>query len=57
VWAPSRIQTPTTSHLYDLAPDGRHFAVIPSMESTEAEEKANLHLVFLLNFFEFMKKR
>jgi serine/threonine-protein kinase len=57
VWAATRIQTPTTNHTYDLAPDGTHFAVIRSLEGADTGEKANLHLVFLLNFFDFMKRR
>jgi len=43
---------------YDLAPDGKRFAVLPAAEApSTGEEKANLHMVFLLNFFDYLKQR
>jgi Tol biopolymer transport system component/predicted Ser/Thr protein kinase len=40
---------------YDLAPDGKHVAVFPTPEA--GAEKTNLHLTFLLNFFDELKRR
>lgn len=39
----------------DLAPDGRHFAILPAPEA--ATGGGNLHLTFLLNFFDELKRR
>jgi serine/threonine-protein kinase len=41
---------------FDLAPDGKRFVVSPASAETGGE-KANLHVTFLLNFFDEMKRR
>jgi serine/threonine-protein kinase len=41
---------------YDVAPDGKHFAVFPLLES-EFSSKTNLHITFLLNFFDELKRK
>ena len=41
---------------YDIAPDGKHFAVFPLLES-EFSNKTNLHITFLLNFFDELKRK
>jgi hypothetical protein len=41
---------------YDLAPDGRRFAVILYPDGS-AEEKPITHLTFLLNFFDYLRQR
>jgi serine/threonine-protein kinase len=40
----------------DLAPDGKHFAVFPDLEAT-ASAKETVHVTFLLNFFDELKRR
>jgi hypothetical protein len=41
---------------YDLAPDGKRFAVILNADGT-AEQKPILHVTFLLNFFDELRRR
>jgi serine/threonine-protein kinase len=40
----------------DLAPDGKRFAVFPMPEATE-KEKGSVHVNFLLNFFDELRRR
>jgi Tol biopolymer transport system component len=40
----------------DLAPDGKRFVVFPGIE-TVAADKSTLHITFLLNFFDELKRR
>jgi Tol biopolymer transport system component len=44
-----------TSH-YDLAPDGKRFAIFPNLNAP-AEEKGSVHMTFLLNFFDELRRR
>jgi hypothetical protein len=41
---------------YDLAPDGRRFVVIPELNAA-AEEKGDVHVTFLLNFFDELRRK
>jgi serine/threonine-protein kinase len=41
---------------YDLAPDGKRFAIVLYLDGT-AEEKPFTHLTFLLNFFDELRRR
>jgi len=41
---------------YGLAPDGKRFAVFPVPEPA-AEEKGSLHVTFLLNFFDELRRK
>ena len=40
----------------DLAPDGKRFAV-PAAPETATPEKGSVHVIFLLNFFDELKRR
>jgi serine/threonine-protein kinase len=40
----------------DLAPDGKRFAIFPRSESA-SENKGSLHVTFLLNFFDELRRR
>ena len=40
----------------DLAPDGKRFAVFPP-SGKSAEEKGSLHVTFLLNFFDELRRK
>ena len=42
---------------YDLAPDGKRFVVLPAVGAVTGGEKTSLHLIFLLNFFDELKRR
>jgi Tol biopolymer transport system component/predicted Ser/Thr protein kinase len=41
---------------YDLAPDGKRFAIFPEMKAP-VEERGDLHVAFLLNFFDELRRR
>ena len=41
---------------YDLAPDGKRFAMFPNLNAP-AEEKGAVHMAFLLNFFDELRRR
>jgi hypothetical protein len=40
----------------DLAPDGKRFAVLEAAE-TEGAQKSSVHVTFLLNFFDELRRR
>ena len=64
---PSWLQRKTTPRLwtarknlvyptaYDLAPDGKRFAITEPVAATE--EKTGTHITFLLNFFDELRRR
>ena len=54
-WSDKRIYNPGGVHA-DLAPDGKRFAVFPRAETT-GEDKGSLHVTFLLNFFDELRRR
>ena len=41
---------------YDLAPDGQRFAIFPGLKPP-AEEKGDVHMSFLVNFFDELQRR
>jgi dipeptidyl aminopeptidase/acylaminoacyl peptidase len=56
-WTGSQILVGPTLPLFDLAPDGKRFAVFPAPVASAGAEKPNLHMIFLLNFFDYLKLR
>ena len=46
---------PNFIRVLDVHPDGKRFAVFPRPEIEET--KGNLHLTFLLNFFDELRRR
>jgi serine/threonine-protein kinase len=56
-WVGTQIALPGNPTPYDLAPDGKRFAVFLPPEASAGGEKANLHVTFLLNFFDELKRR
>jgi serine/threonine-protein kinase len=42
---------------YAVAPDGRRLVITRAVEQEQKEANGNLHLVFLLNFFDHLRKR
>ena len=56
-WANALLANTGYNSPYDLAPDGKRFAVFPAVEASADGEKANLHVTFLLNFFDELKRR
>jgi serine/threonine-protein kinase len=58
VWSERRL-LPTLSPViptYDVTPDGRRFAVVLSEDGT-AQEKPITHVAFLLNFFDYLRRK
>ena len=41
---------------YDLAPDGKRFGIFPELQAP-VEEKGDVHVTFLLNFFDELRRR
>ena len=55
LWSDKQILYPGTSNLA-LAPDGKRFAVFPMPEAV-GPEKASVHVTFLENFFDELRRR
>ena len=56
-WVGNQITLTGNSAPYDLAPDGKRFAAFLAPEASAGGEKADLHMIFLLNFFDELKRR
>ena len=56
LWTDTRVFLPNGQRHMDLAPDGKRFAVFPLPEAT-AEDKGPIHVTFLLNFFDELRRR
>jgi Tol biopolymer transport system component len=57
VWCETPILMTGVAIPLDLAADGKRFIVFPGSETGHASQKVNLHAVFLLNFFDELKRR
>jgi hypothetical protein len=55
LWSDHRVVSAPFS-IYDLAPDGKRFAVVLNADGT-AEQKPFTHLTVILNFFDELKRR
>jgi serine/threonine-protein kinase len=55
LWSDKQLFYPGTTNM-DLAPDGKRFAVLAPLENT-GREKGSVQVVFLLNFFDELKRR
>jgi serine/threonine-protein kinase len=55
VWCDRQIFDPGVSHL-DLAPDGKCFAILVPPDNP-GKEKGSVHVTFLLNFFDELRRR
>jgi eukaryotic-like serine/threonine-protein kinase len=55
LWSDRQIFYPGTSNL-DLAPDGKHFAVMVAPEAAIGD-KSSVHVTMLLNFFDYLRSR
>jgi serine/threonine-protein kinase len=56
VWSDYQLRDVATVPNYELAPDGKRFAVIPN-STAATEEKGDVHMTFLLNFFDELRRR
>ncbi len=56
LWSDLQLQPPTSGWNYDLAPDGTRFAIFPVLKAL-TEEKEVVHMTFLENFFDELRRR
>jgi Tol biopolymer transport system component len=56
VWSERRLVDTVLAPNFDIAPDGNRFAVLLGLESA-SEQKAGSQVVFLLNFFDELRRR
>ena len=55
VWSDQQLHDVNGFLNYDLAPDGKRFAIFPELKAPE--EKVSIHMTFLLNFFDELRRR
>jgi Tol biopolymer transport system component len=55
LWSPAQLRDNGYTHK-DLAPDGKRFVMFP-MPATQAKESNSVHVTFLLNFFDELRRR
>jgi serine/threonine-protein kinase len=56
-WSDAQIQEPNITYWnFDLAPDGKRFAVFPGPDAS-ADRKSSVHVTVLLNFFDEVRRR
>jgi len=56
LWSDQRVRDLGGIPNYDLSPDGKRFAIFPELKPA-TEEKGNVHVTFLLNFFDELRRR
>jgi Tol biopolymer transport system component/predicted Ser/Thr protein kinase len=55
LWSDQQLRDVELNLSYDLAPDDKRFAIFPQLKAPE--EKGDLHMTFLLNFFDELRRR
>jgi hypothetical protein len=55
-WSPARILTTGVISNWDLAPDGKRAVAFPQPEG-ELDESGSVHITFLLNFFDELRRK
>jgi Tol biopolymer transport system component len=56
LWSDQQLHGVSGTPHYDLAPDGKRFAIFPELNAPP-EEKGAVHMTFLLNFFDELRRR
>jgi serine/threonine-protein kinase len=56
LWSDQQLSDVSGTLNYDQAPDGTRFAIFPELKAT-AEERGAVHVIFLLNFFDELRRR
>jgi len=56
VWSDKQLRYTGGREYFDLAPDGKRFAVFPR-GGTADEKQGSVHVIFLLNFFDDIRRR
>ncbi len=57
IWANKQLMELATDWNLDLAPNGKRFAAVLPRADSAAETKASVHVTFLLNFFDEVRRR
>jgi serine/threonine-protein kinase len=57
LWSEKRFLDTGTFTNFDLAPDGKHFAVLMSPDGETEQQRAQTHATFLLNFFDELRRK
>ena len=55
LWSNQQLHDVSGALNYDLAPDGKRFAILPELKAP-SEEKGPVHVTFLLNFFDELRR-
>ena len=56
IWSDQQLHDVNLIPNYDLAPDGKQFVIFPELKAP-AEEKGDVHMTFLLNFFDELRSQ
>jgi hypothetical protein len=56
MWSEKRLADLGTIPTYDVAPDGKRVVAVLPVEGVEAQ-KAQNHVIFLLNYFDYLRQR
>jgi serine/threonine-protein kinase len=56
LWSGRKLALTPTARGFDVAPDGKHIVATLPAEYSE-EQKTQHHLIFLLNFFDELRRR
>jgi hypothetical protein len=56
LWSNEQLHDVAGPPNYDLAPDGQRFAILPELKALSEEQEA-LHMGFLENFFDELRRR
>jgi serine/threonine-protein kinase len=57
LWSPKGLEFLGGNYPYDLAPDGKRFAVVLDTAPTEREQRPTESIVVMLNFFDELRRR
>ena len=56
LWSEVQVRATAAVANLDLAPDGKRFAIFP-MPEAKTEEQGSVHVTFLLNFFDELRRK
>jgi serine/threonine-protein kinase len=56
VWSETRLTDVANSWSFDVAPDGKRFAILPRVDAAE-ERKGSVHVTFLLNILDELRRK
>ena len=54
-WSPTQVRRTGVMQNFDLSPDGKRVAMFP--QDAAEQQQGSLHVTFLLNFFDELRRR